>query len=159
MTEIVRDLTRRDFTIPVSRYDPETRVVSGVISSGALDHWGDVIDQDGIKIRSSVPLLWAHDSRQPIGRSLGIQRNGDKTAASFRLASAGVDPTADRIHALAKDGVISSLSVGLLPKRWEGNVLRERASRSLARQPRRQPRCDYHRRARRPRTGAFTDDG
>lgn len=119
------DFVRRDIEIPITRYDAETRTVSGVISSESLDAFGDQIDQAGIKIRSSVPLLWSHDPRSPIGRSVAFRRDGDRTLAQFRLASQGVDATADRIHALAKDGVVSSLSVGLLPKRWEGNRLAE----------------------------------
>src|SRR5262245_38819579 len=114
---------RCDFPVAIERYDAESRTVTGIISSNSLDRWGDVLDQDGIEIKGSVPLLAFHDHRSPIGRSVGFRRDGDRTHASFRLASAGVDSEADRIHSLVRDGVITNFSVGLLPKKWEGNTV------------------------------------
>lgn len=119
----MRDFVRRDFTLPIERYDAETRVVTGIISSSALDAFGDQIDQDGIQLRGSVPLLWSHDHRTPIGRAVSIARDGDKTRASFELSK--TDPAATRIHNLAREGIVTGLSVGLVPKKWSGNRLTE----------------------------------
>jgi hypothetical protein len=96
----MQDFVRRYFTVPIERYDPETRTVTGVTSSSALDAFGDRIDQNGMRLRSNVPLLWAHDHRASIGRAVSFQRDGDQTRASFELSKK--DPTAARIHNLAR---------------------------------------------------------
>ena len=117
------DLTRRDFVVPIEKYDPATGILTGVISSSALDAWNESIDQDGMKIRSSVPLLWGHRHDQPIGRAISFQRDGDRTRATFELSK--TDPTAQRIRGLAAEGIVTQLSVGLVPRKWENNILRE----------------------------------
>jgi HK97 family phage prohead protease len=117
MTEI----TRRDFTAPVQLLAADARSVAGVISSNSLDRWGEVIDPAGVRWGPGVKLLWSHDPRSPIGRAERIAADGDKVTASFRLASPGVDATADKAHALLRDGIIDSFSVGGIAHKWSGN--------------------------------------
>jgi HK97 family phage prohead protease len=117
MTELVR----RDFTAPVQLLATDARAVAGVISTSALDRWGEVIDPAGVRWGASVKLLWSHDPRSPIGRAERIAVDGDRVLANFRLASAGVDPTADKAHALLRDGIVDSFSVGGIAHKWSGN--------------------------------------
>ena len=91
------EILRRDFMAPVQLLSADQRTVAGVISTGALDRWNETIDPAGVRWGPGVKLLWAHDAKSPIGRAERIAVDGDKVMANFRLASPGVDATADKL--------------------------------------------------------------
>jgi len=43
------------------------RTFTGIATTPAADRMGDVVDPKGAKFKLPLPLLWQHDSRQPIG--------------------------------------------------------------------------------------------
>lgn len=45
----------------------EERVIEGIASTPTPDRMGDIVDPMGAKFAVPMPLLWQHDSRQPIG--------------------------------------------------------------------------------------------
>ena len=72
------EIIRRDFTAPVQLLATDARTVAGVISTGALDRWGETIDPAGVRWGPGVKLLWSHDPRSPIGKAERISVDGDK---------------------------------------------------------------------------------
>lgn len=44
------------------------RVISGIASTPTPDRMGDIVEPLGAQIAGPVPLLWQHDSKQPIGQ-------------------------------------------------------------------------------------------
>jgi HK97 family phage prohead protease len=114
---------RRDFMAPIKVAGD--RGFTAIITTGALDRWNEKIDPAGVRWARSVPVLWAHRVSEPIGRTEQIQRDGDQVMASIRLASEGVSEAADKTYRLIKDGILNSVSVGGIPRRWEGNVVTE----------------------------------
>jgi HK97 family phage prohead protease len=114
---------RRDFLAPIKV--TADRGFTAIITTGALDRWGEKIDPAGVRWARSVPVLWAHRVSEPIGRTEEIRRDGDQVFASIRLASEGVSEEADKTYRLIRDGILNSVSVGGIPHRWEGNVVKE----------------------------------
>jgi HK97 family phage prohead protease/HK97 family phage major capsid protein len=114
---------RRDFMAPIRV--AADRGFTAIITTSALDRWGEKIDPAGVRWARSVPVLWAHRVSEPIGRTEQIVRDGDQVMASIRLASEGVSEAADKTYRLIKDGILNSVSVGGIPHRWEGNVVKE----------------------------------
>lgn len=43
------------------------RTFSGVASTPSTDRMGDIVEPKGAEFKLPIPLLWQHDSRQPIG--------------------------------------------------------------------------------------------
>jgi HK97 family phage prohead protease len=43
------------------------RLFTGIASTPAVDRMGDIVEPDGAEFQLPIPLLWQHDSRQPIG--------------------------------------------------------------------------------------------
>jgi HK97 family phage prohead protease len=88
------------------------RTVTCIASTGNVDYCGDVVVPTGITSRSgTVPLLWQHDSGQPIGRA-AWRFDGAVIRATLTFAPEGVSEVADRALALVKSGVLTDVSVG-----------------------------------------------
>ena len=66
--------------------------------------------------RQSVPLLWAHDRRQPIGRTSVLVEDGDELRFDARLTR-GVRQ-ADEALALIADSAIDEVSIGFDAVEW-----------------------------------------
>lgn len=47
--------------------DGTKRTFSGIATTPATDRMGDIVEPKGAKFKLPIPLLWQHDSRQPIG--------------------------------------------------------------------------------------------
>lgn len=47
--------------------DAEQRVITGLATSASTDLMGDVVEPNGAQFALPIPLLWQHDSKQPIG--------------------------------------------------------------------------------------------
>jgi uncharacterized protein len=43
------------------------RLFTGIASTPATDRMGDIVEPKGAQFKLPIPLLWQHDSRQPIG--------------------------------------------------------------------------------------------
>ncbi len=62
----------------------EKRTFSGIASTPSTDRMGDIVEPKGAQFKLPIPLLWQHDSRQPIGwvtaatvTSKGIEISGE----------------------------------------------------------------------------------
>jgi HK97 family phage major capsid protein/HK97 family phage prohead protease len=95
---------------------PEGRRFSGIASTPELDRQGESLDPAGVTFRESVPLLWHHDPRQPIGRvTLTATPAGilfDATIPDIHEPGA-LKTRCDEAWQSIKAGVITGVSVGL----------------------------------------------
>jgi HK97 family phage major capsid protein/HK97 family phage prohead protease len=80
---------------------PGKRTFSGIATTPSPDRMGDIVEPKGAQFKLPIPLLWQHDSRQPIGwvtsakvTSAGIEIEGEvadipeEGALKERLATA-----------------------------------------------------------------------
>lgn len=89
------------------------RTVRGYATTGSVDRHGDVVVPAGGTWRLPLPLLWAHDHKQPIG----VVREANATRDGVRIVAEIVEgiPQADAVWKLIEAGALDSYSIGFLP--------------------------------------------
>jgi HK97 family phage prohead protease len=101
----------------------DKRTFSGVASTPSTDRMGDIVEPKGAKFKLPLPLLWQHDSSDPIGwiRSARVTDKGITVEGEV----ATVDepgPLKDRLHMawqMLQSGLVKGLSIGFSPKESE----------------------------------------
>lgn len=94
----------------------DARIIEGVASTPTPDRMGDTIDPMGAKFSVPMPLLWQHDSTQPIGEVTFAKPT--KQGIPFRAQLANVpDPPSlkdrlDSAWAQIKAGLVKAVSIG-----------------------------------------------
>jgi len=99
------------------------RQVEATISSAEVDRSGDIVVQRGIDflpfVRTGSPILWNHDPNVPVAKAVWIGLNGEgNLSARAQFPAQGVSEDADRVYALIKAGIVSSTSIGFIPRKW-----------------------------------------
>ena len=95
------------------------RIFTGIASTPATDRMGDIVEPNGAEFKLPIPLLWQHDSAQPIGwvksakvTDKGIEVSGevanitDEGMLKQRLTEA---------WQMLKTGLVRGLSIGFNP--------------------------------------------
>lgn len=116
-------MEHKQFDFQVSNVSDEGTITGYGSVFGALDAGNDIVLPGAFKkslaARGSkpIPMLWNHFESFPIGKWTEVSEDerGLKLTGRFTLAS----PKAQEIHALAKDEVISGLSIGYKTKSAE----------------------------------------
>jgi HK97 family phage prohead protease len=109
------------------RAEPGTtsRTLRFTISTGDRDRMGDTIDPAGWDLadwKQHPIILFGHDHSIPAiarGLDIGVVRGALKSTAEF--PPEGLHPLADTVFGLAKNGFLTSASVGFAPIRWSFN--------------------------------------
>lgn len=85
--------------------------IDGIATTPTPDRMGDVVEPDGAMFKLPVPLLWQHNSGQPIGlvEEASITKDGIAIRACMRK---GVTARIDEAIALIKAGLVRGLSIG-----------------------------------------------
>lgn len=97
--------------------EDETHVtITGIASTPAVDRVGDIVEPEGATFAASIPLLWQHDHKQPIGEvKLGEPtKSGIPFEASvpiIREAGALKTRVDESIQSL-KYGLVRAVSIG-----------------------------------------------
>lgn len=92
-----------------------------VASGIKVDRYGEIVDPSGWDFKAykeNPVMLWAHDSRIPaIARVTKIWKDEKQVYAKAEWAPS---PFAQEIRQLVEAGFINAVSVGFLPREWEG---------------------------------------
>jgi len=101
--------------LDIKAVEPARRTFSGLASTPELDRQGDIVDPAGVRFRNPLPLLFHHDTQQPIGR-VTLTRTAEGIA--FEASIPIVDEPGrfkDRVdeawHSI-KAGVMTGVSIG-----------------------------------------------
>jgi HK97 family phage prohead protease len=77
-------MNRAYAVLKIKAVDEERRVFSGIASSASTDRMGDIVEPKGAVFKLPIPLLWQHDSMDPVGwitsakvTSAGIEVEGE----------------------------------------------------------------------------------
>jgi HK97 family phage major capsid protein/HK97 family phage prohead protease len=97
--------------LDVKSVEEDARIIRGVASTPTADRMDDIVDPQGAKFALPLPLLWQHDSRQPIGHvtEAKVTKAGIEIAAEI---AKGVSADIDEAWAKIKAKLVRGLSIG-----------------------------------------------
>jgi HK97 family phage major capsid protein/HK97 family phage prohead protease len=108
-------LDRAYSLLEIKAVEPARRTFSGIASTPELDRQGDMVDPAGVTFRNPIPLLFHHDTKQPVGTViLTATPNGilfDATLPFIEEPGRFKDRV-DEAWQLVKAGIITGVSIG-----------------------------------------------
>jgi HK97 family phage prohead protease len=104
-------LNRAYSLLEIKQVDEESRTITGMATTPAPDRLNDVVEPRGAQFKLPIPLLWQHDSGNPIGHvtDAKIGKAGIEIVAKI---AKGVTAEIDRAWSLIKAGLVPGLSIG-----------------------------------------------
>jgi HK97 family phage major capsid protein/HK97 family phage prohead protease len=108
--------------IKAATEDGGKRRFSGIASTPETDRMGDIVEPKGAEFKLPLPLLWQHDSRNPIGWITKARVTDSGIEVEGEVASMNDDPDSDLAKALKsywqyiKSGLVRGLSIGFNAK-------------------------------------------
>jgi HK97 family phage prohead protease len=116
-------LLRKQFVTEVEAL--EDRSIKFIITTGSADRENDVIDPSGWDVSNYLKnpvVLFAHDyGSLPVARTTELVQHGDKLIAIAEFASAELNPMAEQVFNMLKQGFLKGASVGFRPTSFEYN--------------------------------------
>lgn len=119
LKDLVKDADLMDFSIEYKEHDPETGKFSGYLARfGEEDSYRDIIKKGAFKrtlneIKKSgrsVPILWQHNTREPIGVFTSIKEDNQGLLVEGKLV---LDTQRGReANALIAAGALTGMSIG-----------------------------------------------
>lgn len=109
-------LERAYSLLEVKAVDDEARIIEGIASTPTPDRMGDIVEPMGAKFALPMPLLWQHDSGQPIGQVEFAQPT--KAGIPFKARLARIDEPGilkdrlDEAWQSIKAGLVRAVSIG-----------------------------------------------
>jgi HK97 family phage major capsid protein/HK97 family phage prohead protease len=103
-------------TLNIKNIDNEQRIIEGVASTPTPDRVGDIVEPLGAKFSLPMPLLWQHNSREPIGHVTWAEAREDGIPFRARIAKA-TEPgklldRLDEAWQSIKLGLVAAVSIG-----------------------------------------------
>ncbi|BER92694.1 HK97 family phage prohead protease [Atrimonas thermophila] len=118
----------KDFPLMVKSVDESGVIEARIASYNNVDLDNDVFEYGAfaktLQERERFPVLWQHDSREPIGYTMQAREEDDGVYATAQLI---LDVTrAKEAYSLIKSGVPLSASVGfdIIKQQWDGEIRR-----------------------------------
>ena len=100
----------------VKGIDEEKREITGMATTPSPDRYGDIVEPKGAEFELPIPLLWQHDSDQPVGHVLAakVTKDGIEVRAKFvKIDEPGrLKDRLDEAWQSVKSGLIRGLSIG-----------------------------------------------
>ena len=103
----------------IKSVDEEQRVIEGIATTPATDRMGDIVEPEGAVFTLPLPLLWQHNSREPVGEVVAAKATPE--GITFRAQFAKIlEPGAlkERIDAAwqsVKYKLVKGMSIGFAP--------------------------------------------
>jgi HK97 family phage prohead protease len=109
-------LNRAYSLLAIKQVDEDARVITGMATTPTPDRLGDVVEPDGAQFKLPLPLLFHHDSRQPIGHvtKATVTKDGIEIVAKMvSIAEPGqLKDRLDEAWQSIKAGLVQGLSIG-----------------------------------------------
>ena len=107
-------LNRAYSLLEIKQVNEDARQITGMATTPMPDRLEDVVEPAGAQFKLPIPLLWQHDSHQPIGQvtAAKVTKTGIEIVAKI---AKGVTDEIDRQWKLIKAGLVPGLSIGFIP--------------------------------------------
>jgi HK97 family phage prohead protease len=103
-------------------FDDETREFEGIASTPTPDRMGDIVEPKGAQFKGSIPLLWQHDQRAPIGEVTPTKITDGGIFVRGKIFTASVSRALierlDEAYESLKLGLVKGLSIGFQPTEY-----------------------------------------
>ena len=111
-TEMIRAYS----TFEVKEINEDERVIEGIATTPSTDRVGDIVEPKGAQYKLPLPLLWQHNSAEPIGHVLSakVSKDGITVRAQFaKVAEPGrLKDRLDEAWQSVKHKLVRGLSIG-----------------------------------------------
>jgi HK97 family phage major capsid protein/HK97 family phage prohead protease len=97
--------------LDVKSVEEDARIIRGVATTVRADRMDDIVDPEGAKFALPLPLLWQHESREPIGHVTEAKVTKDGIEVVAQIAK-GVSADIDVYWAKIRAGLVRGLSIG-----------------------------------------------
>jgi HK97 family phage major capsid protein/HK97 family phage prohead protease len=98
--------------LEVRAVDDAERTIEGIASTPSIDSFNTVIEPQGAEFKLPIPVLYQHNSRQPIGWVQQAKVSDEGIRVKLQIAKAGVADFVDEAWSLIKAKLVRGLSVG-----------------------------------------------
>lgn len=110
-------MTNRAYSVfTVKEFDDASRVISGIATTPTADRMGDIVEPKGAVFKLPLPLLWQHDSRQPVGHVIDAKVGEDGITVRAQLVKTDepgkVKERLDEAWQSLKLGLVRGFSIG-----------------------------------------------
>lgn len=118
-------LRRAYALLEIKSVDETARKFTGIASSSSTDRMGDIVMPEGAKFKLPLPLLWQHDSGDPIGHivSAKVRKGAGVIEIEGEIPQISDNPAlAERLNlawSYLKNKLVRGLSIGFNPLKWE----------------------------------------
>lgn len=102
--------------LKVKEFDEDSREITGIATTPSPDRSGDIVEPEGAEFKLPIPLLWQHNSREPIGHVIAAKVTKDGITIRAKLVKV-TEPglLKDRLDLAwqsIKSGLVQGLSIG-----------------------------------------------
>jgi HK97 family phage prohead protease len=105
--------------LTVKSMDDAKREITGIATTPTTDRTGDIVEPKGAEFKLPIPLLWQHDSSQPIGHVTAAKVTATGIEVSAKLAMidepGALKDRLDEAWQSIKSGLVRGLSIGFKP--------------------------------------------
>lgn len=102
--------------VTIKEMDDDKRIIRGIASTPTPDRMDDIVEPKGAEFQLPIPLLWQHDSRQPIGHvtNAKVSETGIEIEATIlKIEEAGkLKDRLDEAWLSIKTQLVRGLSIG-----------------------------------------------
>ena len=101
----------------------DERIIKGIASTPSTDRMGDIVESEGAKFKLPMPLLWQHNSREPVGWVTAAKptKNGIPFEARFaKIDEPGeLKNIVDKAWQAVKAKLVQAVSIGFTVNSYE----------------------------------------
>lgn len=112
-------LNRSAIHLDIKSLTPDRRVIIGIATSPTPDRQNDVIESLGCQFKNPIPLLWAHDSKMPVGKCFLLPPTDKGVEFKAEIADikeeGALKARCDEAWQSVKAGLVTSVSIGFRP--------------------------------------------